>query len=911
VSDIIWLADESAQLRASVGGKGANLGRLFSAGLAVPPAFVVSTSAYRAVIADAGLTAAIDATIAALDYSDSAALEQKTAALREHIENCSLPSMLTAQVNAAYAKLGPSAVYVAVRSSGTAEDTASASFAGLHDTFLDVRGENELHAALRRCWASLWTARATAYRNTMGFAHEQAEIAVVVQVMVESEVAGVMFTANPLTGATDESVINASWGLGEAVVSGAVTPDEFILSHATLALRRQNLGNKDREIVRDPNASSGTIMRDIAPGRRQVAALEPAQLHQLSALGQRVMRHYGGMPQDIEWAYAAGQFYLLQSRDVTATQFAWDEDVEGWQSLADDDNHVWTRAFADEWWTGAVTPLFYSVRAQGQTACHIQALSAMGLETEAGMRIFKYHNAEVYWNATLEAREAPQFIPRFLRSAAALGRVPPAWWATTIAAPFSWLAYLKLYARLTWSDRSMGPGRWIDAVYSDMNSRTAEADGLDDAALGALDDTTLQRYLESRIDFFVAFNRRQWAGFFIFAPGLLLLLGDLIGRWYRGTNSHAFADLLTGLPRQTVTLMENETLWHLAQMIRNSATLTDLFERHPGAAFFDATREHPQAAEFNAAYATVLADHGHRGQADRDFWFPRRIENPAGDYNAFKAILSSSSTTSPAAAEESTRVLREGSIMEVLDNLRSQRAGLFKVKLFKFVLDQVYRFLQVRDDERHYIDRITWSKKRALLEINRRLLERQVLRSADDYFFLSKDELYELLAGTHDERRTQAKIAGRRHNFERFDRKLVIPPAFLQNGAALDLDLPRDPYEVSDGALHGLGTSRGTVSGPACVVRSLDEIGRVQAGDILVCQATDPGWTPVFLVIGGLVLETGGMLAHGSCLSREYGLPAVQVRNAMNLIEDGALISVDGAKGTVTFAAPATATLAQ
>jgi rifampicin phosphotransferase len=898
LSDVVWLNDERAQYRENVGGKGANLARLLAVGLPVPPAFVVPTDCYREYVEAHGLAKLIDSTVSAFDYEDVAKLEHDTAELRAHFLDAGVPVGIELAVLEAYAELGGADTYVAVRSSGTAEDTAQASFAGLHDTYLDIRGEAELIHAIRHCWASLWTARATAYRHTMGFDHRSAELAVVVQTMIEAQVAGVMFTANPLTGTTEETVINASWGLGESVVSGVVTPDEFILSNTNLGLRRHSLGNKHNEIVRDPNSNSGTILREVAAARRDTPCLEAVQLQRLGAIGKQVMSHYDGLPQDIEWAYADAEFYVLQSRDVTGTTFGWDEEVDGWQNLPDEEQTVWSRAFADEWWTGAVTPLFYSVRAQGQTGCHESALKVMGLNAEAGQRIFKYHQAEVYWNASLERREAPQFIPRFLRSPAALGRVPPAWWEDTIKAPFSGLGYANLVRRLI--AHGMGPSKWIDTVYDDLRNRTADADGLSFEAIGELDDAALEQYLDSRIHYFIEFNRRQWAGFFIFAPGLLLFLGDLLSRWYTGSNQHAYADLLTGLPQQTVTLMENEQLWHLAQTIRESASLQKLFDEHGGASFFTVAASHADGQAFTNAYAAFMGEHGHRGQADRDFWFPRRIENPEGDYNAFKVILSSPSTTSPAAAEELTRSVRESAIVEILDNLRGHLFGFAKLKIFTLVLHHVYRFLQVRDDERHYIDRITWSKKKALIEINRRLIDRGALDAIDDYFFLSKDELYELLNGRRDERLTRAKIAGRRINFERFDKKLVIPPAFLKSGESINLEQQSDAPAEVDGVLRGLGTSRGTITGPARIIKSLEEIGRIKQGDILVCQATDPGWTPVFLVIAGLVLETGGMLAHGSCLSREYGLPAVQLRNAMNLITEGAMITVDGETGSVT-----------
>ncbi|MFT4560270.1 MAG: phosphohistidine swiveling domain-containing protein [Gammaproteobacteria bacterium] len=898
MSDIIWLENERAQHREFVGGKGANLARMRSVGLAVPPAFVVPTDSYREFIEISGLVTLIDSTAGALDYENAIKLERDTADLRAHFLNAEMPVAIQSIVLAAYAELGGTGTYVAVRSSGTAEDTAEASFAGLHDTYLDTRGEDELILAIIRCWASLWSARATAYRHTMGFEHRHAELAVVVQTMIEAQVAGVMFTANPLTGTTGETVINASWGLGESVVSGVVTPDEFILSNSDLSLRRYSLGDKRSEIVRDPASSSGTVSREVAVAIRDTPCLDAEQLEQLGAIGKQVMSHYDDLPQDIEWAYADTKFYVLQSRDVTGMTFAWDEDVDRWQKSPDEEQTVWSRSFADEWWTGAVTPLFYSVRAQGQTGCHESALKVMGLNAEAGQRIFKYYQAEVYWNASLEQREARQFIPRFLRSPAALGRVPPAWWEDTIQAPFSWFGYANLIRRLM--AEGMGPSKWIDTVYADLRNRTADADGLSFDAIGELDDAALEQYLESRIEYFIEFNRRQWAGFFIYAPGLLLFLGDVLNRWYTGSNQHAYADLLTGLPQQTVTLLENEQLWHLAQMVRNSESLQNLFDENPGGSFFEVAASHADGQAFTNAYAAFMREHGHRGQADRDFWFPRRIENPEGDYNAFKVILSSPSTTSPAAAEESTRIVRESAIDEIHANLRGQFFGLAKLKIFKLVLHHAYRFLQVRDDERHYIDRITWSKKKALLEISRRLFERGALDKSDDYFFLSKDELYELLNGRRDERLTRAKITGRRINFERFDKKLVIPPAFLKSGESINLEEQSDEHAEMDGVLRGLGTSRGTITGPARIIKSLEEIGRLKQGDILVCQATDPGWTPVFLVIAGLVLETGGMLAHGSCLSREYGLPAVQLRNAMNLITEGTMITVDGETGSVT-----------
>jgi pyruvate,water dikinase len=245
------------------------------------------------------------------------------------------------------------------------------------------------------------------------------------------------------------------------------------------------------------------------------------------------------------------------------------------------------------------------------------------------------------------------------------------------------------------------------------------------------------------------------------------------------------------------------------------------------------------------------------------------------------------------------RRTREEATEEVFENIGKKFLGSIKVEALKFLLKHTYAFLVVRDDERWIIDRLTWAKKLTLKEVGRRLFERGLIEREDDFYFLSLEENWELLKGGGNGRLVKAKIAGRRENFDRFDRREAVPSKYIVGGQPVELDVEAEGSE--DGSLLGMGTSRGSVTGKARVLHSMGEIGTIEKGDILVCNSTDPGWTPVFLSIGGLVLETGGMLAHGSCLSREYGLPAVQVANATKLIPDGALITVDGGTGAVTI----------
>jgi phosphoenolpyruvate synthase/pyruvate phosphate dikinase len=297
-----------------------------------------------------------------VNYDDADDLEAKTAKIRSLVMETPLASEMNASITKHYNSLGDS-VYVAVRSSGTAEDLAEASFAGLHDTLLDIRGPEEVIDAIRECWASLWSARAVSYRNRNGFKHADVELAVVIQRMVSSEASGVLFTGNPLTTATDEVLINSSWGLGEAVVSGIITPDNFILKMADiLRVREKVLGAKELQIRRDSTKSQGTITESNSEAAQAQFSLTDEQALKLARLGLRVQEHYDGFPQDIEWGFEDGKFYLLQSRPITGVEFSWDADVDDWQMFPEQDNTTFTRSLADENWTGAISPLMYSWR---------------------------------------------------------------------------------------------------------------------------------------------------------------------------------------------------------------------------------------------------------------------------------------------------------------------------------------------------------------------------------------------------------------------------------------------------------------------------------------------------------------------------------------------------------------------
>ncbi|MFC3242812.1 PEP/pyruvate-binding domain-containing protein [Gordonia humi] len=261
---VIAFEERDRCVNETVGGKGKNLAELVADGFDVPGGFIVSTEAYGLALQEAGFASHVLADVRTIDYDDLAALDSVSGRIRSMIEAVAIPAALRDEVAKAYASLGDD-MRVAVRSSGTAEDTAAASFAGLHDTFLEICGVDDVLDAIRRCWASMWTARAVSYRNSNGFDHGEASIAIVVQAMVHSAISGVMFTANPLNARTDEMVINASYGLGEAIVSGQVTPDEYVVGGDDLAIKRAHIGDKALTITR-AESGSGTVTADTAGG---------------------------------------------------------------------------------------------------------------------------------------------------------------------------------------------------------------------------------------------------------------------------------------------------------------------------------------------------------------------------------------------------------------------------------------------------------------------------------------------------------------------------------------------------------------------------------------------------------------------------------------------------------------------
>jgi pyruvate,water dikinase len=878
---------------AFVGGKGANLGILARAGFPVPGGFTVTTAAYTQFLTAGGLAETVQAIVAQIDFADATAVEKRSAEIRALLEGTAMPADIATAIRSGYAELGER-TRVAVRSSGTAEDLEGASFAGQHDTYLHIRGAEEVIDAVKRCWASLWTARATAYREHKGFAQDEVGIAVVVQTMVDAEVAGVMFTANPIAGLTSEIGINASWGLGESVVSGLVTPDAFTLDVKTLAVKDQTLGTKEQRIRLDDAAGAGTIHEDVPQAERDSYCLTGAQLAELGELGQRVMAHYDGLPQDTEWALADGTFHLLQSRPVTGSILSWDEEVGAeWQHVPDDPTAVWSRAMSDDGWTGPVTPLFFSIRGRAFHDWALFANPVYGMPELSRSRFMKYYRGTVYWTTEFFDEQVSRLVPAKSRPAL-LANGNPLRQEEVLNAPNSYLALAKVLARVQLLEPKHGVTGWVKVQDNYIYNRRAEAAGKPDEEIRGLSDQALMGYIDERVKWEVDYIVDICTGYMLHWIAAGTLLANLVTKCYNGSKPGVLMDLLTGTEGTTVTAVENLALWNMSRTIYNSPELTALFRTHPGAEFFARLDDSEEGRAFKATYDEFVDEHGPRGHADRDIYFIRRVEDPAVDYRVLDAFLNVDPGHDPEALEEAARARKRAAAAEIEANLRAQPLGFLKAEIFRAINAYNQKLMTERDNQRGYVDIVTFAYKRPLKELNRRIMERGLLDSDRDFYFLTKAELYDVVTGRANMALARAKIAGRKHNFDLVNTKERTNPMYLQDSRELMIGA-----EDGDG-LRGLPTSAGVATGTARVVKSLEEIGRVRQGEIMVCNSTDPGWTPVFLLLAGAVFETGGAFAHCSCISREYGIPAIQVPGALHKIPDGATITIDGNTGAIT-----------
>ena len=870
------------------GGKAANLGELIRAGLPIPDGFCVTTTAYELVSEGASLDQILE-DLTHTHADDTSRLAELAAAARTVLLAAPVPSTVTEAITEAYRELGNgTSVPVAVRSSATAEDLPHASFAGQQDTYLNVVGAESVLDAARRCWASLWTDRAVSYRASNGIDHRNVRLAIAVQSMVEATVAGVLFTANPLTGRRRQAVIDASPGLGEAVVSGAVNPDHFVVNTATGEIVERRLGDK-RVAVR-ATAGGGTQRVELA-GDEESASLESAQILALATLGARVETHYGE-PQDTEWAFDAdGRIWLLQARPIT-TLFPLPAEAPA----TDDDLRVY---FSFNVAQGVYRPL---------TPMGIQAFRLLGSamvtlagrpprDPCAGPTFFAEAGERIFLDITSALRS--MFGRRLLDRATQVGEARTTPILRRLAAdprlaPVATRRWSVLRAVLSVLIKGRVPLMVARALLrpAAARARVARLEG-EIRTLGDVPrDADAAQRLCAVERLVLGFPPRMFPSVppaFATGLGANALAGKLLGNLATEDERRV---VLRGLPHNPTTEM-NLALWTLAQEIRTDPYATRIVRETPSEHLARDYHNGALPPKLQAGLTNFLRSYGHRGVAEIDLGLPRWSEDPTYIMGILANYLR---LDDPELAPDVQfrRAAMEAKEMVAELTRRAARKGRLRGALVGFLLRRARDLSGLREMPK-FCAVLILARVRALLwPVGEELVKAGRLESAEDIFFVSLPEAQSVLAG----RDLRSVIRDRRADYELELKRRHVPRVLLSDGTE-PAGETGDALGTPDGILQGAPASGGMVTGLARVI--LDPTSaRLEPGEILVAPSTDPGWTPLFLTAGGLVMEMGGAMSHGAVVAREYGIPAVVgVPDATERIATGQRITVDGSTGTI------------
>ncbi len=879
---IRWFHEITAEEVELVGGKGANLGEMARANFPVPPGFCLIAPAYRQLLETKELYPGIQAILETMDAEDPADVEAKTAQIRELIRREPIPEAMAQEIVAGYRQLGleleladPASTPVAIRSSATAEDLPTASFAGQQDTYLNIRGEEALLESIRHCWASLWTARAVTYRAKQGFDHQRVYLAVVVQAMIQSEVSGILFTANPVNGNREEAVINASWGLGEAIVSGLVSPDTLTVQKQDGLIKDRNIAPK--ELLIAYSEDGGIVEKETPDEMREAPALTDEQAGELTALGVAIEKHYGS-PQDIEWGLAKDKWYLLQARPITTLETEEKTfDIEG----------EYSRIMLVEILPDALSPVFLSVLIPLIDGMFDFTFKLLGFKPAQDINPTAAFYNQVYFHrqyieetlSPLSPKVRESMVDQFINPISHERREP--------ARELS-LAYMGMMARML---RFMV--RFPKQLPEILEEYETEIAKIAAVPLDGASDEQIVSHILSLV--FEKINRLLNYDFLVIAltGRTYEILENLLAPYYGEKTEEIVTKLNSGLDGN-VTMETNKRLWDLAQEAKASTVVSEaLHEVEP-----EAMERHLQQTAEGQAFLKhleqFLKEYGHR-EIRFDIIYPTWGEDPTPVFGFLRSYLDADESQSPYWQQERLMKERLELTEEVMANFNKDFRGRFVTgPLFRWMLGQSQIHTRERDTMHFEWTRIFAPARRLLLELGRRWQKRGLLEQQDDIFFLHYQELEKMAVSptVRDE-----IVQARREEFEASSSRRW--PEIIRDGREVYLDTV-EHVGISEGDLQGVAGSPGTVTGISRVIKGPEEFHKLRKGEILIAPLTNPVWTPLFAVAGGIITEVGGILSHGAIVAREYGIPAVMsVSGATKQIQDGQTITVDGNKGIV------------
>jgi len=825
--------DPRAIQPALTGGKGANLAILTQRQFPVPSGFVVTAPVYAAFLQKASHHSE---TVADLPFHDNSALRTACGVLQTGLRGLPLPEEAVTEIQEQLARF-PAGTAFSVRSSSTMEDLASAAFAGQHETFLNVIGICAVLARVRDCFVSLWAGHAVAYRHQQGFDQGLAAMAVVVQQMIRSEAAGVGFSINPVSGHPGEMVINANFGLGESVVSGDGSVDQWVLEKATGTVRSASIACKTRYIV---CAASGTSEIQSSAAEAAKPSLDPGQLKELSDLLRQVETSYA-FPQDIEWAFADGTLWLLQSRPVTTLP------------------PRWTRDESAERFPNVITPLTWDFVESGFHRSLNHSFQLLGFPPFSG-KWFAMSGQYIYGNQNaveLYAHRAPFTVRSLDELRAALPRLRQQFaWAQEL--PITWLRDLDHYL----------------------------------LTLGRFQAEPLETKTPLELWRHVLEVNEHGAQYFLPNIAISIAHGTLY-RLFHGLLKMAIgpADADTLFDHlmawcETKTGQINKELFELAWLAKEEKELAALLTATDSPALIKSGTL-SSFPDFHARFERFLRDHGHR-EVDFDAYAATWSESPWFVLDNVRLILQTPMDQTPAAKERDLKIRAQQAEVSLFAKLPADLHFFFHELLR---LARVYTSL---DDLEHYqTTRMTPVLRRGLRALGSRLVEAGWLAEPMDVFF------------AHQEQLEWALVEDSPDTWYRFSDKVREQRAtYLEHRSRRpEWILGQQETAVESGpGLTGLAGSTGVAEGPVFLVLSPEDFAQFPKGAVLVARTTNPTWTPLFYSAAAVITESGGPLSHGAVTAREMGIPAVlSVKDSLTRLRNGQRVRVDGGAGRITL----------
>ncbi len=875
---VLALADAQANL-ANVGGKGASLARLYAAGLPVPDGFHVTTAAYRRFVAANDLQAKVLAALDQVDASQPKTFETASRAIGDLFANAPVPTEIEQEINAAYLALYRKSEFenrelpVAVRSSATAEDLPDLSFAGQQDTYLNVQGTAALQDAVKRCWASLWTPRAIGYRAQHNIDHSTVALAVVVQTLVNADAAGIMFTANPVSGRREQVVINAAWGLGEAIVGGAVTPDTFVVDKAAERVIECEIADKHVMTVR---VDQGTAERGVPEPLRRARVLSDHQAVALAQIGMQIEKLYG-MPVDIEWtltatpapaAQAEGGFSIVQARPITALAEPTPGALSDWK--LPDPKGKYLRASIVDLMPDPISPLFASMGFDALSRGMDRAMSEL-TKSKAGLPhdYIVTINDYAYQNAKLDGRMA--------------------WWLLT--------GMLPQFPRMLRD----GLRLWREIAHPQYAEVVQRWQGTAPAQLSAIELLSAAREMTKAAMYNLAWQL-TWMGAAAGSEALLTRVYDKLVKRKGDPEATTFV-----MGYDSTPIRAEKSLYDLAAWCRAHDETASYVLNTPSAEL--ASRLGPGDAptgdwrEFQERFCRHLQEFGHLIY-DLDFAKPLPLDDPAPMLEAIKMYLRGEGAN-PHERQQTLESKRVQAVERILHRLKGLRRWAFTK-----ALNWAQPLAEAREDGIAAIGLGYPLVRQHLLELGRRLVAAGVVERPDDIFWLREDELERAVAALMrgEPPSPMMELIQERRSYQRAAKRVtpppVLPPSKTVWGINVESFTAADQSSQASGTLKGAGTSAGRVTAPARVLHGPEDFDQMRPGDILIAGITTPAWTPLFAMASGVVTDIGGPLSHGSIVAREYGIPAVMGTGvATTRIRSGQIITVDGSAGVVTISA--------